>query len=120
MFIFKPQPYLRPAMAFCYSRQILQSISLSIAISRLDPGVWRRLIHFGISRVKPTRRGTRGGRRRSCTPPSSTTFLHRTNNFCATPSLESTFYSPRYQRTLFIQLIYNFYVSPITIFPQIA
>ena len=66
-------------MAFCYSRQILQSISLPIAISRLDPGVWRRLIHFGISRVKPTRRGTRGGRRRSCTPPSSTTFLHRTN-----------------------------------------
>ena len=63
------------------------------ALSRLDPGVWRRLIHFGISRVKPTRRGTRGGRRRSCTT-TSTTFLHRTNNFCATPSLESTFCSP--------------------------
>ena len=81
-------------MAFCYSRQILQSILFSIAVSRLDPSVWQRLIHFGISRVKPTRRGTRGGRRRSCTPPSSTTFLHRTNNFCATPSLESTFCSP--------------------------
>ena len=93
MFIFKPQPYLRPAMAFCYSRQTLQSISLPTALLRLDPGVWRRLIHFGISRVKPTRRGTRGGRRRSCTT-TSTTFLHRTNNFCATPSLESTFCSP--------------------------
>ena len=69
MFIFKPQPYLRPAMAFYYSRQILQSISLSIAISRLDPGVWRRLIHFGISRVKPTRRGTRGGRGDHALPP---------------------------------------------------
>ena len=79
---------------FAILDKFLQSISLSIAISRLDPGVWRRSIHFGISRVKPTRRGTRGGRRRSCTPPSSTTFLHRTNNFCATPSLESTFCSP--------------------------
>ncbi|PFX13297.1 hypothetical protein AWC38_SpisGene22632 [Stylophora pistillata] len=31
---------------------------------------------------------------RSCTPPSSTTFLDRTNNLCAIPSLESTFCSP--------------------------
>ena len=40
------------------------------------------------------RRGTRGGRRRSCTPPSSTNFLYRSNKFCATLSLESTFCSP--------------------------
>ena len=71
---------------FAILDKFLQSISLSIAISRLDPGVWRQLIHFGISRVKPTRRGTRGGRRRLCTT-TSTTLLHRTNNFCATPSL---------------------------------
>ena len=45
-----------------YGRNTLSSILLSTSKTRLDLAVWRSLIQCGISRIKPTRRGCRGGR----------------------------------------------------------
>ena len=50
-------------MALVYSRLVLKTISSNIP-TRYPSDLWRRLIYHGVSRVKPTRRGCRGGRRK--------------------------------------------------------
>ena len=53
-------------MALVYSRSFLKAISSSVSAiqTRCSSDVWCRLTELGISRVKPTRRGCRGGRRK--------------------------------------------------------
>ena len=49
-------------MAIIYNSTFLRTFcSLASSKSKLDSALWLRLITLGISRVKPTRRGTRGG-----------------------------------------------------------
>ena len=50
-------------MALVYSRSFVKAISSSIP-TRCSSDLWRRLTDHGISRVKPTRRGCRGGQRK--------------------------------------------------------
>ena len=53
-------------MALVYSRSFLRAIAPSVSEirARCSSVLWRRLTEHGISRVKPTRRGCRGGRRK--------------------------------------------------------
>ncbi|XP_022810196.1 uncharacterized protein LOC111347194 [Stylophora pistillata] len=50
-------------MALTYSRSVLQQLS-SFSPALLSPFLWRRLTEHGITRIKSTRRGCRGGRRK--------------------------------------------------------
>ena len=50
-------------MALTYSRSVLQQLS-SFSSALLSPLLWRRLTEHGITRIKSTRRGCRGGRRK--------------------------------------------------------
>ena len=53
------------SMAAIYTSSFLRSLSSSIQTNnRLAPDLWQRLTSLGLSRVKPTRRGLRGGNRR--------------------------------------------------------
>ena len=53
-------------MALAYSRSFLRAIAPPVSEIRVRCSfvLWRRLTEHGISRVKPTRRGCRGGRRK--------------------------------------------------------
>ena len=53
-------------MALAYSRSFLRAIAPSVSEirARCSSVLWRRLTEHCISRVKPTRRGCRGGRRK--------------------------------------------------------
>lgn len=48
-----------------YSVDFLKSLSSSKCNRPLSPSLWRNLVILGISRLKPTRRGCRGGRKKS-------------------------------------------------------
>ena len=50
-------------MALTYSRSVLQQLS-SFSSALLSPLLWRRLTVHGITRIKSTSRGCRGGRRK--------------------------------------------------------
>ena len=50
-------------MALTYSRSVLQQLS-SFSSALLCPLLWRRLTEHGITRIKSTRWGCRGGRRK--------------------------------------------------------
>lgn len=59
-----------------YSCTLLKSLSSSIpSKNRLASDLWQRLTSLGISRVKPTCRGLRGGSRRKHVPQRSSTML---------------------------------------------
>ena len=77
-------------MALCYSKSVLLSISTS-GYSRLIPDLWRRFVQLGISRVKPTRRGIRGGQRKLLTaqlsPPANRSINSRCHFTVETPIL---------------------------------
>ena len=50
-------------MALNYGRATLFSILSTMSVSQpLSPAVWTNLVRAGITRVKPTRRGSRAGR----------------------------------------------------------
>lgn len=50
-------------MALTYSRPVFQQLS-SFPPALLSPLLWRRFTEYGITRIKSTRRGCRGGRRK--------------------------------------------------------
>ena len=50
-------------MALVYSRAVLKQLSSSSS-AFLSPNLWCRLTEHGITRIKPTRRGCRGGRKK--------------------------------------------------------
>ena len=52
-------------MVLVYTVSFLKSFSTRLH-ARCCPGLWRRLTDHGLTRVKPTRRGCRGGRPRFC------------------------------------------------------
>ena len=63
-------------MAAIYTSSFLRSLSSSIQTNnRLAPDLWQRLTSLGLSRVKPTRRGLRGGNRRRQVLPRPGTVL---------------------------------------------
>ena len=51
-------------MALTYSRSTLRAISSLFPSKPLCPNLWRSLTGLGISRFKPTHRGTRAGQRK--------------------------------------------------------
>ena len=64
------------SMAAIYTSSFLRSLSSSIQTNnRLAPDLWQRLTSLGLSRVKPTRRGLRGGNRRRQVLPRPGTVL---------------------------------------------
>ena len=64
------------SMAAIYTSSFLRSLSSSIQTNNhLAPDLWQRLTSLGLSRVKPTRRGLRGGNRRRQVLPRPGTVL---------------------------------------------
>ena len=64
------------SMAAIYTSSFLRSLSSSIQTNNhLAPDLWQRLTSLGLSRVKPTHRGLRGGNRRRQVLPRPGTVL---------------------------------------------
>ena len=63
-------PLRQHSNKWIYSIDFFKSFS-STKVRQLSSSLWRNLTQLGISRVKPTRRGCRGGKRRSQLHPSA-------------------------------------------------
>ena len=50
-------------MVTTYSRRLLSGIGANLSDINLNGNLWRNICSLGISRVKPTRRGCRAGRK---------------------------------------------------------